>query len=725
MPKRKELLQMKKFISAASAMTMVASLVGSAIPFTTVAAEASKGLELRAFVDKDNKAVSTTISAADIAAGDVTIPVGIYLLEKENDTKSVRASFGISTKDGDCSGVTFGGADCIPYIPNAAYFNDKVTVSAGGKDYSTKNLPCFSGKMSSTRNGDIFQPTGTYTCSLDTKQNSQKWDNAWGSLVWAQPVQGGYQWTGDTSDAFPGFVFDCTFPKGTPAGTYTIEFVNMVPDEKYPKVWSTMLESDEPGLTYTVKNGNLTCKSLTITIEGKGGETPQDTTTTKPATTTTKPAATTTTPSQGGETQADFIVKGSKVEYKAGEDNYMDFFVESNGHKGAMIVFEMSALPAGVTAEIDPMCMSFAHNPQWSLMNKTYNLDCMDPTTKDPLAFDDSNYVVSFKLTADSSVKDGVYKIGFDRFHVVEQPHEKFGPIVEFDATVVPGELVIGTPTTTTAPVATKPGGDTTTTPSQGGETQADFIVKGSEVKYDATKDNYMDFFVESNGHKGAMIVFEMGALPAGVTAEIDPMCMSFAHNPQWSLMNKTYNLDCMDPTSKDPLAFDDSQYVVSFKLTVADTVKDGVYEIGFDRFHVVEQPHEKFGPIVEFNATVVPGKLIVGDPTPGEPGTTTTTTKPSGGTTTTAPVTTTPTTKAVYGDTNCDGKVNIADVVVLNKWLNDNSSYNLTAQGKINADCCDAKAGTPDENDSKAIIQSLVSLVKIADGTCKSTDLK
>ena len=716
---------MKKFISAASAMTMVASLVGSAIPFTTVAAEASKGLELRAFVDKDNKAVSTTISAADIAAGDVTIPVGIYLLEKENDTKSVRASFGITTKDGDCSGVTFGGADCIPYIPNAAYFNDKVTVSAGGKDYSTKNLPCFSGKMSSTRNGDIFQPTGTYTCSLDTKQNSQNWDTAWGSLVWAQPVQGGYEWTGDTSDAFPGFVFDCTFPKGTPAGTYTIEFVNMVPDEKYPKVWSTMLESDEPGLTYTVNNGNLTCKSLTITIEGdKPG-----TTTTKPAgTTTTKPAATTTAPvatqptTQGGETQADFIVKGSKVEYKAGEDNYMDFFVESNGHKGAMIVFEMSALPAGVTAEVDPMCMSFAHNPQWSLMNKTWNLDCMDPTTKDPLAFDDSQYVVSFKLTADDTVKDGVYKIGFDRFHVVEQPHEKFGPIVEFDATVVPGELVIGDPkdpgvtTTTTGPVPSNP---TTTTTTPDGPTQADFIVKGSEVKYDAAKDNYMDFFVESNGHKGAMIVFEMSALPEGVTAEIDPMCMSFAHNPQWSLMNKTYNLDCMDPTTKDPLAFDDSQYVVSFKLTVADTVKDGEYEIGFDRFHVVEQPHEKFGPIVEFDATVVPGKLIVGNPTPG---TTTTTTKPSGGTTTTAPVTTTPTTKAVYGDTNCDGKVNIADVVVLNKWLNDNSSYNLTAQGKINADCCDAKAGTPDENDSKAIIQSLVSLVTL---DCKSSDLK
>ena len=40
---------------------------------------------------------------------------------------------------------------------------------------------------------------------------------------------------------------------------------------------------------------------------------------------------------------------------------------------------------------------------------------------------------------------------------------------------------------------------------------QSDFIVKGSELKYDPNGDNYMDFYVESNGHKGAMIVFEIG----------------------------------------------------------------------------------------------------------------------------------------------------------------------------------------------------------------------
>jgi hypothetical protein len=358
---------MKKFISAASAMAMVASLVGSAIPFTTVAAEASKTLELRAFVDKDNKAVSTTISAADIAAGDVTIPVGVYFVEKVNDTKSIRASFGISTKDGDCSGVTFGGSDNVAYIPGYKYFNENRTVSVGGTDYSTNNIVAFAGSLSSTRNGDKFISTGTYTCSLDKKQDSQNWKNAWGSLVWAQPVQGGYTWTGEASDDFPGFVFDCTFPKGTPAGTYTIEFVNMVPDEKYPNVWSTMLESDEPGLRYTVDAGNLVCKNLTITIEGDSPATTTKTTTKTTTTkTTTKTPSTSTTTVGGGDTQSDFIVKGSELKYVKGGENYMDFYVESNGHKGAMRAFELSALPAGVIAEVDETsCLAFDYEPRW------------------------------------------------------------------------------------------------------------------------------------------------------------------------------------------------------------------------------------------------------------------------------------------------------------------------------------------------------------------------
>ena len=547
---------MKKFISAASAVAMVASLVGSAVPFSTVAAEASKTIELRPFTAKDGSAVSTTISAADIAAGDVTIPVGVYFGEKVNDTKTIRMSFGVSSKDGDASNkyVTFGHDERVPYKPNDEFFSSPVTVTdKAGKTYEYSKIVGFAGTMTEGRNGARFNASGEYVCNLANKQNSQNWTTAWGSFVWTRPVTGGYEWTGATSDAYPCYVFDVNFAKGTPAGTYTIDFIDMVPDPAFPLINATMIESNEGGGVYRISDGNITAKGITFTIEG----TPSATTPTTPPATTTKAPATTT---------------------KA--------------------------------------------------------------------------------------------------------------------------------PATTTVPVST-PGAPTTKPGSSSGDVQADFIVKGAEVKYDPTKDTYMDFYVESNGHKAATLVFEVAEpLPAGITFEMtEAVNYAIPGEPGWTLMNRTYKSECRD-AKEHPQSFIDGESVCNIQLTVPANIADGTYEIGLERFHVVEQASEKVGPIVEFNATVIPGKLIVGNG--GTPVTTTAPTTPPVAT----PTTTTPAPgNVLYGDANCNGKVDIADVVVLNKWLNDNSAYAMTAQGKINADCCDPKAGTPDENDSKAIIQSLVHL--------------
>ena len=108
---------------------------------------------------------------------------------------------------------------------------------------------------------------------------------------------------------------------------------------------------------------------------------------------------------------------------------------------------------------------------------------------------------------------------------------------------------------------------------------------------------------------------------------------------------------------------------------------------------------------------------------------TTTTTTAVSTSTTTTTKVTTTTTTSTttttvppttqpgdpLYGDTNCDNTVNVADVVLLNKWLNDNSSYAITDQGKLNADCYNPQGGADlTAEDSDAIINSIVGNVTL-----------
>ena len=55
--------------------------------------------------------------------------------------------------------------------------------------------------------------------------------------------------------------------------------------------------------------------------------------------------------------------------------------------------------------------------------------------------------------------------------------------------------------------------------------------------------------------------------------------------------------------------------------------------------------------------------------------------------------------TVTVFGDFNCDGKVNIADVVMLNRYISGAPSYTPSAQGRKNADVFTATEGTSIED--------------------------
>ncbi|MBQ3139200.1 MAG: hypothetical protein IJB68_06780, partial [Ruminococcus sp.] len=304
--------------------------------------------------------------------------------------------------------------------------------------------------------------------------------------------------------------------------------------------------------------------------------------------------------------QNDFVVTGSKVNYVAGKDAVIDFTVQSGGHKGAMIGFEIADLPAGIKAEVDGFCYAFDDMPAWEVLGEQWASKCMDPSTQDPRAFNDGEVIVSLTLNVPSNIADGTYDIDLEYFHVVEQPSEVVGPIVEFDAKVVPGQLIVGN------------GGGSSSTPtnppSQGGNVQNDFVVTGATVTYDSAKDTVMDFTVESNGHKGAMIGFVLADLPAGIKAEVDGFCYAFEDMPAWEALGEQWACKCMDPSSQDPRTFTDGEAIISLTLDVPANIADGTYTIDLEYFHVVEQPSEVVGPIVEFDAKVVPGKLIVGN---------------------------------------------------------------------------------------------------------------
>lgn len=552
---------MKKLISAAASLAMAASMVSSAVPFITGAADASKGFELRAYVDKNGKEVSTTVSADAIKAGAVTVPVGVFLTENTPDCDSLTAQFTVKSADGNASNdyVTF-----KKHQVGDEYFADKQSVTlADGSSGSTTSLIGFAGTIVNDEyNGDFFNPSVKGQCFAELNSKSANTDNAFGSFAMTAPGNGkGYKWSGAKSDSYPVYVVDVVFAQNTPAGTYSIEFCDYVPEAEHPDNYSCMIES--PAGKMTTKSGGLTLKNLEIKVEGDS--TPQVTTTTTtintPDTTTTTTVATSD-PGTQSEVDAKFIVKPKDAEVNAGEDVTIDILCENGSNR----------------------------------------------------------------------------------------------KVAQFIAQVIDENLP----------------------------------VKGATATMKSTK------------------------------------CSAVGGTHIYEELNGTWYCDTLE--DGEPQEINTDRPVARYTISIPADAASGEYEWKLDRFHVVENGYDA----IEFDANLQTGKLKVN----GTAVTTTTTTETPETTTTTtttktdAPetTTTTTTTKApgdvVYGDTNCDGKVNIADVVVLNKWLNDAASYDMKPQGKINADCCDAKGGEGlDANDSDAIIKSIVHLVKAL--PCTAADLK
>jgi hypothetical protein len=155
------------------------------------------------------------------------------------------------------------------------------------------------------------------------------------------------------------------------------------------------------------------------------------------------------------------------------------------------------------------------------------------------------------------------------------------------------------------------------------------------------------------------------------------------------------------------PMKADNGKSAFMLSVEVPADTPAGTYTVGFDSQCKVFKDNTNFN----YKTGFTPFTIVVKD----EPITTTTskvttTTKETTTTqkttttvTSTAPISTTTTTPPVsgkldvtlWGDTNCDGVVNVADVVVLNRLLNDPAytvkhpvtKADVTAQGKVNAD--------------------------------------
>ena len=225
----------------------------------------------------------------------------------------------------------------------------------------------------------------------------------------------------------------------------------------------------------------------------------------------------------------------------------------------------------------------------------------------------------------------------------------------------------------------------------------------------------------------GAAFTFKLADELTWEGDEIDPT--NEAYDNCVNTLNKTepkVNFSCPQPNPDGgrDIGFvckDEGAVIINLVVSLPTDVADGKYDIdmifdGVDRA-VADNSN------TTAKVSLVGGSVTIGDVNPVEPSssttaTTATTPAPSSSattaTTTKAPATSGTTGTVLYGDSNVDGKVNIADVVCLNQYLVDNAKYDLSAQGKINAEVnLDGKLTAAD---STSIIKSLVKLVTLPD---------
>ena len=286
---------MKKFVSTLTSLCMSVSLTaGTLAAFSASAADISnvpvqKTLKLLA----DGKS-NYTISAEDIAKGDVQIEVGVYLDEKEANTGTITAKMGLSEgPDMNAVSITDMG-DIYKNTVDAFEYTFKGGANDGITVKSTTRLAFYG----------TYKKVTKKVSNVGSILASNVFDDGSANFIYSAGADNP-KWLGATSDEFPVNVFTVTVKKGAAAGDYKVDFVNKAEDAgNGAQRNATQLGFWDVSIKNPLDNllvGGLGLEGLTITVEGDKDTTTTTTTTDKPATSTTvttvsdKPTTTVTT----------------------------------------------------------------------------------------------------------------------------------------------------------------------------------------------------------------------------------------------------------------------------------------------------------------------------------------------------------------------------------------------------------------------------------------------
>ncbi len=470
---------MKKLISAVTSLCMAATMVSSIAPIGAGAADATKGFSIKTF-----GGASSTISAEDIAAGDVTVPCAMYLTEGTADTTSYMFMFGVQPDSADPAAPSI-----YAYQATENYYDAAQSfTTADGTEFSTQYGVFFAGSVNAR---GVYKAAGSQ--NVITAAESQPTvgiDYACVGGAWTGPVSGGYSWMGANSDDYPIVYFDVTFPKGSAAGDYMIDFYHYSTDAN-TLVPSNQINVDTLKYAAMEDYSNLNLEGLTITIEGDVE--PGSTTTT--AATTTTSSATTTTTSSKPDTDADVTIdlgtwELTPEEAAAGKTIMAGATIDAgtNAIAGIDLQFDISGL-----TDKDIEFEVYDYSPAFNDASLTVNPDVLKLngatiSGSDPIVPDSSKNFLEYDIVVPAGFTgEATFTLTYNKMIKDTSTGELWTSVVIDGVVKVAGDQPAETTTTTTkASETTTTTTTTATTPAPGtplyGDSNCDKVVNIADV---------------------------------------------------------------------------------------------------------------------------------------------------------------------------------------------------------------------------------------------------
>ncbi len=303
--------------------------------------------------------------------------------------------------------------------------------------------------------------------------------------------------------------------------------------------------------------------------------------------------------------------------------------------------------------------------------------------------------------------------------------------------TIVIGDGAASQDTTAPAEDTTAPAEDTTAPAETEPVTDTPAATKGNYSEWTWwMSDEYYDPAADPDGVDGACVKVYVSADPGtygydftplidGKTAaeagfEILEIAKSGAYTFETFQVNpKNGHVGAASKAEGNATAKEGEQVLEMYLLPPADAAEGTKYEISFKDLTVGNFAGEKSTPAT-VNGSITIGKAGT-QPTTTEAPKDDTTEAPKDDTTEPKEDTTAPSTdvKYLYGDVNENGKVELVDIVKLNRFLT-GTDKELTAVATVNANCfragesdADTKTANLDGKDSVAILRYLIGLVE------------